>query len=1262
MRLTLPAFSHHLTRPLPLSRRWQRGLLGLLLLLLFWTSLGWWLPALLTPRLSALASAQLGTPVHIGRITLLPWMLRVEIDQLQIGETAAPVLSLNRAVLDLSARSLWDRAPVLDAVQLVDPVLHLAQSADGQWNITPLLARFSHPTTPPPSSSTPPLFSVNNAALINGQILLEDAKAGVVHHIDDLNLVLPRLSSLPGEEYLPALPRLSARVDGSALALQARSAVFVPGSPTHVALAWQGIDLAKLLTGLAPYLPPNLPVTLQQGQLGATLQINSQQANPANPAGMLAIDGSIQLDQLALTAPADGVTQQLARVQMNGLSVDVPARRMHLVALTLDTPQTTIDLSTLLKQRTGAAPSPSPGAAAPTNAPGQSPATATNDAPPTSAPSTSAPANPTPPPWQWAIDQIQLSQGQLILQHPGWSQPHGWQQLNATLVQVHDPASSTLPTALTLTGQTTDATPATLALNGAFTWGTAPRIELTRTQLTRFNLADWLRPWASALPVDLTSATLTTEASARWQPAAWRVMNGRIVLNDLHLRPRQGPASSGSSPAGMACQTLTIAGIQAEAAAAAPAVQVGEITADQLALHLTRNRRGEWTPFSPPTPASTARAAPVSKTKRKRNSAAVESTAAAPAPQRPQIELAKVVCRDCAVTLTDESVQPPTRLGLKTVNLTADQIDPARLNRPIPFTLQAQSLTQGKLSLAGNLQPKPLSLKAKVAVDHLQLAPIQPYLNPYVNIRLQSAALSTDGTLELSGTDKTPATQARFTGNSSLQKVFLRDRLTNSPFLRWESLSLQRMGLRWTPAEWSADLGSVQLNQFYGRIIVNTDGHLNLSDIVKSEKNEATRSVTQAAPAPQTLPSGEAKATLPPNPNPPPKIRWQRIALQGGQVDFTDHFIKPNYSAKVTDLTGSVSALAWDQPHEASIALNGRVDGSAPVEIKGQANPLARPLALDITADTQGIELTRLSTYAARYAGYGIEKGSLSATLHYQVKDNELTASNHIVLDQLTFGTPVESPEATKLPVLLAVSLLQDRNGVIDIDLPISGTLTDPEFSMGGIIVKVIVNLLTKAITAPFSLLGAAFGGGSEDPAVLPFEPGSDTLGSAQTEQLDSLIKALNDRPQLKLDITGFADPAVDTDGLKQRALLHRLKEAKAKATDQPIDSVEISPEDMPHWLAVVYKNTKLKDKPKNLVGMSKTLPAEEMRQRLLAAIDITPQALQQLADHRADTVREYLTAPGRIAANRVGLTASHLGTQDQKGKGSTARVQFSLH
>ncbi len=399
---------------------------------------------------------------------------------------------------------------------------------------------------------------------------------------------------------------------------------------------------------------------------------------------------------------------------------------------------------------------------------------------------------------------------------------------------------------------------------------------------------------------------------------------------------------------------------------------------------------------------------------------------------------------------------------------------------------------------------------------------------------------------------------------------------------------------------------------------------------------------------------------------PRPVIRIGQIEITRGNVNFTDNFIKPNYTANMTGLGGTVTALASDSTDPATLALAGKIDDDAPVDISGRLNPLAPKLFLDIEGRTKGVDLPRLTPYSVKYAGYPIVKGKLSMEVKYKVEDEKLTANNHLFLDQLTFGEKVDSPTATKLPVLLAVSLLTNSRGEIDINLPISGTLNDPKFSVGGIIIQVIINLLTKVVTAPFSLLAAAFGGG-EELGVVEFTAGSSALAPEQAKRVDTLAKALNDRPALKLDIIGRVDPALDTDGVKRAKYDSKLRAAKVRqrvrAGGESIDpsAVTITSEERPALIASVYSDEDIPDKPRNVIGIARTIPAPEMEVLILAHLSVTPEDLRALANQRATAVRNRLEIDGKVARERLFLVEPKLTPAGIQDKGATTRVDFSL-
>jgi hypothetical protein len=383
-----------------------------------------------------------------------------------------------------------------------------------------------------------------------------------------------------------------------------------------------------------------------------------------------------------------------------------------------------------------------------------------------------------------------------------------------------------------------------------------------------------------------------------------------------------------------------------------------------------------------------------------------------------------------------------------------------------------------------------------------------------------------------------------------------------------------------------------------------------------------------------------------------------------------DNFVKPNYSANLKKIGGTISGLSSAADSVASLELRGNYDNIAPLSIKARLNPLAASPFLDLEADIKGIEMTSLSPYSGKYAGYAIEKGKLSLFVKYKIENHQLTAENRVFLDQLTFGDPVDSPDATKLPVTLAVALLRNRNGEIDINLPIAGSLDDPEFSVGGLVVKVIVNLLAKAVTAPFALLGSVFGGG-EELSNIDFDFGQAVITQPAQPRLEKLAKALLDRPALKLEIEGRADPENDPEGLKRDRLASKVRAlrqgdlTKNGVENGALDAeaVEVSAKEYPALLERVYRAEKF-PKPRNLVGMVKGLPVEEMEKLILANSAVDEEDLRDLADRRARGVRDWLVAH-EVPGERLFILPVKVGKTDGKSEPTEQakgnRVLFSL-
>lgn len=607
----------------------------------------------------------------------------------------------------------------------------------------------------------------------------------------------------------------------------------------------------------------------------------------------------------------------------------------------------------------------------------------------------------------------------------------------------------------------------------------------------------------------------------------------------------------------------------------------------------------------------------------------------------------------------DESLKPAVDVVLEALHLTADRL--AMGPGVSAFTVQATGIQrQGTLAMQGTFTPTPLTLKTSVDLSGLDVASFAPLVASSLNATVRSIIIGAKGQAAFAAAAGATPMKASWNGAVQVSDVDLQDRVNRDDFLNWRSLNLDGMAITLAGSKIAAHLGDITLDDFYGRILLSAQGRLNVMDLVAAP-GQAGGSITQDTQTPGRQVNAPVVAAPA---SPMPEISVNSVTLKRGRMTFTDRFVKPNYVAELSSIEGSVSAVSSVNPQPAKVNVTGRVYTSAPLSISGTVQPFAKYLALNLKVSAKNVDLPRFTTYSAKYVGYPIKRGKLSVDLEYKIKDRALQASNHVVLNQLTFGAKTNSPDATKLPVMLAVALLKDARGNIDINLPISGSLDDPEFSVGGIVVRVLMNLVVKAVTSPFSLLASAFGGGDEL-AFVEFAPGSAVLTEDSQSRIATLIKALTDRPALKMDISGRADPASDIDGLRQAWVDLKIREAKAGATagrgkKPDLSGVQVSAAEREKYLEQVYDDTKIKDKPRNLIGMAKSLPAAEMEALLRQAAPIGDEQLRQLADARAQAVYEKLQAqPG--LADRVFIVAPQLDADGIKDEGKPSRVDFSL-
>jgi hypothetical protein len=482
-------------------------------------------------------------------------------------------------------------------------------------------------------------------------------------------------------------------------------------------------------------------------------------------------------------------------------------------------------------------------------------------------------------------------------------------------------------------------------------------------------------------------------------------------------------------------------------------------------------------------------------------------------------------------------------------------------------------------------------------------------------------------------------------GELGVRALKVREPVLKSDLLAWENLQLSGLELAMTSGPPSVHLSEVVLNNFLARVLVTKEGNVNLQHAISQVVGDVeTPAENDGEPAPiEAADSGPA-----------PEITIDTVVLQDGSFSFADEHLKRVFRSKLTKLGGRISGLDSTVKTPAKVDLRASLNDVSPLKITGGLNPFGEALFADFKIRFDAIDLTQATPYSGSYLGYTIKKGKLYLDLDYKIDGAELSAGNKLFLDQFTFGDSVESDKATGLPVKLAIALLKDRQGEIHLDLPVTGSLDDPQFSIVGVTFTIIKNLLVKAITSPFALL-ASLVGGDEDFSAVYFELGHAELSPAERDKLTKLAEALRERPGLQVEVSGYVDAENDPEGYRRAELERRIRAASGKPPEAVLTEKERS-----RALKKVYKKADF-PKPRNALGFVKGLPDPEMEKLILANTTADEDEMQQLAQLRAKQVVDNLIQVQGMTPERVFIKRDDIYTQGDAETGQLARVGFGV-
>ena len=602
------------------------------------------------------------------------------------------------------------------------------------------------------------------------------------------------------------------------------------------------------------------------------------------------------------------------------------------------------------------------------------------------------------------------------------------------------------------------------------------------------------------------------------------------------------------------------------------------------------------------------------------------------------------------VTFNDLNTPQEVNIILKNLDLKVDRISLEKdniSNLSLSFSIDKE----GFMRLKGPFKINPLFADLGVDIGNIHINTLQPYFADKINLNITDGTISTLGKIVFYKPEKKDPT-IKYTGKVLVTNLATIDKAHAKPLLNCKAFSINNLNFNSDP--FSLHVEGISLADFFVKVVVNPDGTLNLQHIMAQEEKHREQ-VKSVAQSPQEKSPKE----------PERDIKIGNITLQGGTIEFMDKAVKPNYTGTLTEIAGKVSDIALKGDKLAELNLRGNINQFVPLEIAGKINPARENLLVDLYAKFNSLDLSPFTPYSGKYIGYKIEKGKLSIDLKYLIQKRQLDSQNVIFIDQLTLGDSVNSPDATKLPVRLAIALLKDRNGQIKLDIPVSGSLDDPKFSVWRIVLQVIMNLLTKAATAPFALLASLFGSG-EEISYIEFEYGDYKVTEQNMKKIENLAKALYERPSLKLDIEGHIDFEKDREALKKTLFLNKLKVQKLKDMIKkgekaiPVEDVKIESNEYEKYLKMAYDAEKFA-KPKTIIGTIKTLPPQEMEKLIYTHIEAGDNDLRTLANKRATTVKELLLKTGKVTVDRVFVVEPKTLVPEKKDKIKNSRVDFVL-
>ena len=1174
------------------------------------------------PVLKSVILDQCETALHrqgsVQRVAFNPLTLRLEIDKLAVAkrEGEGDFVSVDRIDASPSLSTLWRFAPVISHLHLRSPKLDVTFFGDGKYSISDLIG-----ARDPGKRETPPAeeesgavfpFALYGFEMTNATIVFDDRPHEKKHVISELDLLVPFTSSFTSLKKEFTQPKFSAVVNGDPIKLDGRTLPFDETLLTEFKLGAVDVDLHQYWS----YLPVETPLRLQEGRF--TSEISLFFERPDAQRINLFLGGGGHLTDFKLSDERDGTVLSMKELSFEMEKFSLGDNEMSLKNVTLDKPYFKI-----IRRKDGAV-----------NWAGYFPQAKEAEPAPDGKDTTLI----------LGIKKLSLADGELDWQDRavdgGFKHLYGPFALTAKDFSTNGENPCTFSASAGKEGVLTLDGHASLApLAGNATVGGKG-----------LNLPMYAPYFAHALPLALDSATLGFSVPVAFAKAGDEmtvsVSNGSLSLTKLALRKPDAKQPS------LSLDELAVSGAAVDLKA--QDVTVGEVRLSGPDARLVREKSGDLDLV-------------------RLFAAKEEKSEPAPAPADDEAKEAATPWTGTAksvrltggkISLRDLTYDRPLTLGVSDLTVSLDNLT-TREAASIPYAASAKWGGKGSVEIRGKAVLSPLSADGSLTMRGLPLHPLDNLLAQYTELLFASGAANAAVKYGFKGGDKT---ELAVTGEASLTEVQLKDTQGGGEFAGLDAIELS--DLRLTGAPYHLDVGVVHLQG--PRLTVNIDGkgHSNIRRAFRLPqpqpyKDAAEKEAIKEKEKQDDIKLEKESEAETENPDTPSFITIGKVTMDGGLFRVHDASVAPPYSTTVSDMKLVLTGIAQTREARPKMDFRAKI-GPTPMTVTGVLNPLITPIYSDLALSVSGVEMVPLSPYTLKSLAYPIEKGRLYADVKFKTENWELEADNKFFIEQLVLGPKDKRPGAPNVPVQFGLSLLQDGNGDMELNLPIRGRLDDPDFQIGGLVMRAIVSLLFKALASPFSLIGSIFGGGDDgNMDFVVFDPGRHTLDQGGEEKLDTVAKALKAREKLKLEVDGVVDPQVDSAGLTRHIFETKLKQQKYDSLPRKeraattVDTMVVGQDEYEELLFQAYKD---EDDPDGLrpttMFMVDRQPVAIMEKFILDRIKVTDQTLSELAVDRARAVKEYVIAKEPDLASRVFLLDRK---KDRAGKAGVPKHRADL-